>query len=86
MPASSGQFSLGIDDQELGNPGEPKTPQGVTTSNVTITGLGTQGRTETIDNGDEGTLDTVIYRALSFALDGITEVTYSGTITFTVTN
>lgn len=86
MPASSGQFSLDIDDQELGNPGEPKTPQGVTTSNVTITGLGTQGRTETIDNGDEGTSDKELYMALSFALDGIDEVTYSGTITFTVTN
>jgi len=86
-PATSGQFTLIIDDETLGAPGEPKTKtQGVTTSNVTITGLGVEGRTETIDDGDEGTSDTQLWMALSFAVDGINEVTYSGNITFTVTN
>jgi len=86
-PGTSGQFTLIVDDETLGDPGEPKTKtQGVTISNTTIAGHATDGRTETIDNGDEGTSDTQLWMALSFAMDGINEVTYSGIITFTVTN
>ncbi len=85
-PATSGQFTLIVDDETSGG-GAPKfTTQGVTISNTTITGLGVEGRTETIDDGDEGTSDTQLWMALSFAVDGINEVTYAGTITFTVTN
>lgn len=84
---TSGYFSLIIDDQQTGaSDGIPKTSQAVTSTNVTITGLGTQGRTETIDDGNEGASDKQFYMALSFAVDGINEVTYSGIITFTVTN
>jgi len=85
-PATSGQFTLIIDNETSGG-GAPKfVTQGVTASNVTITGLGALGRTATIDEGDEGTSDTQLWMALSFALDGINEVIYAGTITFTVTN
>jgi len=85
-PATSGQFTLIVDDETSGG-GAPKfVTQGVTISNTTITGLGAEGRTETIDDGDEGTSDTQLWMALSFAVDGINEVTYSGNITFTVTN
>ena len=82
----SGEFSLEIDNEELGNPGEPKTPQAVTASDVTITGFAVQTRVTTGQGSAEATNDADMYMALTFAAADILEVTYSGTITFTVTN
>ena len=87
VPATSGQFSLEIDDQQTAaGSGIPKTVQAVTSTNVTITGHTADGPTATVDDASEGTDDTPLYMALSFAVDGIDEVTYTGTITITVTN
>lgn len=85
-PAGVGEFTLLIDDETSGG-GVPKfTTQGVTTSNTTITGHGLDGPTPTDDDASEGTLDTVLYMALALSLEGVDEVTYTGTITFTATN
>lgn len=86
VPAGSGEFNLEIDNEELGDPGEPKNPQAVTASNVTITGFPVQTRVTTGVNASEGTNDAPMYMVLTFAAAGIQEVTYSGDITFTVTN
>jgi len=86
-PLTSGQFTLVIDNETLGDPGEPKAKtQGVTTGNVTITGLNALGPTTTVDDASEGTTNSQLWMAISFATDGIDEVTYEGIITFTVTN
>ena len=82
----SEEFALGIDNEQLGDPGEPKTPLPVTASNATITGFSVQTRVTTGVNASEGTNDAPMYMALTFAAAGIQEVTYSGDITFTVTN
>ncbi len=87
VPGGDGEFSLEIsDDGTGGDPGQPKLPSAVTATNATIAGHATDGRTETIDDGDEGTSDTALYMGLSLALTGVDEIVYSGTITFTVTN
>jgi len=89
VPSGSGEFAMEIDNEELGDPGEPKTPQAVMDDSpgaVTITGMAAVGRV-TVDQGaGEGTNDHDMYMSLSFATAGIQEVTYSGDITFTVTN
>lgn len=85
VPGGDGEFSLEIDDDTSGG-GEPKFPEAVTATNATITGHATDARTETTDDEDEGTADTALYMALSLSVAGVEEVTYTGTITFTVTN
>ncbi len=85
-PLGAGEFSLFIDDVTLGDPGEPKTKQAVTSGNAIITGHTLDPRTETIDNGDEGTTPLPLYMGLSLSATGVDEVTYTGTITFTVSN
>ncbi len=86
IPGGSGQFNLTIDDQQLGSPGQPKTPQGVTSTDAVIAGLGTVTRISTNANASEAPGNTPMYMALAFSLAGIDEVIYSGTITFSVTN
>jgi len=81
-----GEFALEIDNEEQGDPGQPKSPVAVTSSSATILGFESKPRVTTSQSAPEGTSDAVIYMALSFATEGIQEVTYSGTITFTVTN
>jgi hypothetical protein len=86
-PSGSGEFTLIIDDEEQGEPGDPKTKtQAVTTADTTVNGLGTLSRVSTNAGADEVTSDTPLYMALGFSLNGINEVDYSGTITFTITN
>jgi len=86
VPGGSGKFNLFLDDEEQGNPGQPKTPQAVEDTNVTVAGYATMPRVTTAPNTPEGTADADMYMGLSFSLSGIYEVTYSGTMTFTVTN
>jgi len=88
VPAGSSQFNLTVDNELKGggSPGEPKTLQGVTSTDATIAGLGNVSRIATNANTSESTGNTPMYMGLSFAVSGIQEVTYSGTITFTVTN
>ncbi len=86
-PAGAGQFTLIVDDETAGSPGQPKfTTQGVTTSTVAITGHLTDARVTTTAGASEGNTATPLYMAVSLASTGIKEVTYGGTITFTVTN
>jgi len=86
IPGGSGEFNLEIDNEESGAPGQPATGEAVTSSNVTILGFETKPRVSTTETAAEGTNDADMYMALSLSLTGIQEVTYSGTITFTVTN
>ena len=86
VPAGSGEFNLEIDNEELGDPGEPKTPAAITSTNVTIVGFEAKTRVSTGQGAAESTNDADMYMAMSLSLTGIQEVTYSGTITFTVTN
>ena len=86
IPAGSGEFNLEIDNEESGAPGQPATGAAVTSSNVTILGFETKPRVSTTETAAEGTSDADMYMAMSLSLAGIQEVTYSGTITFTVTN
>ncbi len=84
----SGEFALGIDDvgDTPSNPYNPDIPQTVTNVNADITGYGTVARVTTEPNVDEVPDPSTFYMELWFALAGIDEVTYSGAITFTVTN
>lgn len=85
-PTGDGQFTLIVDDTTSGG-GEPKfSTQGVTTTNTAITGHTVDSPTPTLDNADEGTTDLPLYMSLSLSQSGVEEVTYSGTVTFTVTN
>ncbi len=88
VPGGSGQFNLVIDNElkVAGSPGEPKTPQAVTSTDAVIAGLGTLTRVSTNANTSEAPGPTSIYMGLSFSLAGIDEVTYSGTVTYSVTN
>lgn len=89
VPAGASQFNLTIDDQETGGaapPGQPKTPQAVISTDAVITGLGSVTRISTNANTAEAPGNTPLYMGLAFSGTGIQEVTYSGTITFTVTN
>ncbi len=84
MPATAAQFSLEADDQEAaaGN-GQPKNPIAMTTGDTQVT---TGLRVATSSQSPEGTGDTDAYMAVWMAESGIAEVTFSGTITFTVSN
>ena len=87
VPAGSGQFSLEVADQTSGS-GVPKpaVKQAVTNTNATLSGHASDARVTTTVGANEGTNDTTIYMQLFLSMSGIKEVTYSGTITFTVTN
>ncbi|MFA5374249.1 MAG: hypothetical protein WC455_00610 [Dehalococcoidia bacterium] len=78
-------FSLTQDDAGDGS-GHPTTPQYVTTGSVTITGLGSVGRTATGETDPEGTTNTNIYMDCILGASGFVFGEYSGTITFTITN
>jgi hypothetical protein len=78
-------FSLTQDDAGDGS-GHPTTPQYVTTGSVTITGLGSVSRTSTNAGANESTTDTNIYMDCILGASGLIVATYSGTITFTITN
>ena len=78
-------FSLTQDDAGDGS-GHPTAPQYVTTGTVTITGLDAVGRTSTAAGASEGTTDTNMYMDCILGASGLKVVTYSGTITFTITN
>ncbi len=84
----SGEFALGIDDDDGTGPdvNHPATPQTVTKTNATITNYETVPRVTTAAAASEATSDTAFYMELWFAVNGIEEVTYSGTITFSVIN
>lgn len=78
-------FSLTQDNAGDGS-GHPTTPQYVTTSTVTITDLGSVSRTSTAAGASESTTDTNMYMDCILGASGLKVVTYSGTITFTITN
>ena len=78
-------FSLTQDNAGDGS-GHPTTPQYVTTSTITITDLGAVSRTATAAGANEATTDTNIYMDCILGTSGLKVVTYSGTITFTITN
>ncbi len=88
VPNHPGQFSLEIDNQQKGggSPGQPKKPEAVTDNNKTIKGYKNVSRVTTGPEDSEGTNDHTMYMAMSLSLEGIQEVVYSGTITFTITN
>jgi len=81
----AGYFSLTQDDAGDGS-GHPSTPQYVTTSTATITGHGTDTRTSTAASASESTSNTNIYMDCILGASGLKVLTYSGTITFTITN
>jgi hypothetical protein len=81
----AGYFSLTQDDAGDVS-GHPSTPQYVTTATADITGLGSIGRTSTIAGASEGTTNTNIYMDCILGTSGLKVLTYSGTITFTITN
>lgn len=87
VPSGSGQFNLIIDYQHATNPAAaPKSPQGVTSTTATISGLGALNRISPNAQQPEAAGNTPLYMGLTFASTGIQKVTYSGTITFTVTD
>jgi hypothetical protein len=83
-PAASA-FSLTQDNAGDGS-GHPITPQYVTTSTADITGLGGVSRTSTSAGASEGTTDTNMYMDCILGASGLIYGTYSGTITYTITN
>jgi hypothetical protein len=82
---AAGYFSLTQDNAGDGS-GHPTTPQYMTTSTVTITDLGSISRTSTAAGASESTTDTNMYMDCILGASGLKVVTYSGTITFTITN
>ena len=88
IPDGPEEFSLEIDNQQkpASSPGQPKHPQAVTGANTTVEGYEEVPRVTTGQGNPEGTNDHTMYMAMSLSLEGIREVVYSGTITFTVTN
>jgi len=88
VPDGPAEFSLEIDNQRKGggSPGQPKKPDAVTDTNTTIKGYNNVSRVTTGPEDSEGTNDHTMYMAMSLSLEGIQEVVYSGTITFTITN
>jgi len=88
VPKDPEEFSLEIDNQQKGggSPGQPKKPEAVTDTNKTIKDYKDVSRVTTGAEASEGTNDHTMYMAMSLSLEGIQEVMYSGSITFTVTN
>ena len=88
IPDDAAEFSLEVDNQQKsgGFPGQPKSSQAVTIANTTIAGYNDVSRVTTGADDSEGTNDHSMYMAMSLSLEGIQEVVYSGTITFTITN
>ena len=88
VPSAAEQFSLTIDNQSKGGglPGQPKKPQAMTGSTVTVSGYEAVSRVTTGVGAPEGTGDHLMYMGMSLSLMGIQEVVYSGTITFTTAN
>lgn len=84
-PDAAGEFGLKIDDAGDAS-GHPSVGVAVTTANVTIDGHATDARTSTAPAADEGTSDVDLYMDLTLFSSGIDIGTYSGTITFEVTN
>ena len=88
VPDDPEEFSLEIDNQQKGggSPGEPKKPKEITAINTTVKGYEEVLRVTTGEGNPEGMNEHTMYMAMSLSLEGIQEVVYSGTITFTVTN
>ncbi|MBN2048206.1 MAG: hypothetical protein JW750_10220 [Anaerolineaceae bacterium] len=84
-PDAPGEFALNIDDGTSGS-GIPTTNQAVTSSSVTIVDHGADARTSTADGADEATSNVDLYMSLTLASSGIDIGSYTGTITFAVTN
>jgi len=80
-----GYFSLTQDNAGDGS-GHPTTPQYVTTETANITDLGAVSRTATDAATSEGTTDTDMYMDCILGASGFVYGTYSGTITYTITN
>ncbi len=83
-PAST-YFSLTQDNAGDGS-GHPTTPQFITTTTADITGLGAVTRTATAAGANEATTDTNMYMDCILGPSGLIYGTYSGTITYTITN
>jgi hypothetical protein len=81
----AGSFSLTQDNAEGVN-GHPATPQYITDATADITGLDAVIRTATEAGADEGTTNTNMYMDCILGASGLVVGTYSGTITYTITN
>jgi len=80
-----GAFSLTQDNAGDGEY-DPLTPQYITATTATITDLGNVGRTMTDAGANEGRTDTNMYMDCILGASGLIVGTYSGTITYTITN
>jgi len=88
LPPGTAELSLEIDNKQKGGgfPGQPKKPQAVTDIDTTITGYDAVPRCTVKKRNPENPNEHAMYMGMWLSANGIKEVVYSGTITFTLQN
>ena len=82
---AAGQFSLAQGTASSGG-GHPSSPQYIGSTTADITGHSNDGRTSTAAGASEATNNTNMYMDCILASSGLAVGTYTGSITYTITN